>query len=260
MAGIVLSIKGHLNLVLWGDMREMASVIMHAISAITGIKQLFRVPEGGARLSCFAQSYNEMRERRDQSPRFIRALFVAAILLGILFVAARFFKSANAPQNQTGGEVAQADCIVKNEERVVSGESMEGLIGDGDRVTLEIGYYACHDIARGDIVAYNYAQRDAPIIKKVFGVPGDSFEIRKAPDSSYRIVINGEAQKTSDGAEYTLDERSSKMLQLYEKEYRGKIPESAYLILGNVAWGSIDSTRFGLVGKTDIVARVLFGS
>jgi len=46
------------------------------------------------------------------------------------------------------------------------------------------------------------------------------------------------------------------MLSLYERDYKGVIPENAYLLLGNRASGSVDSTTFGLVDKSGIVAKV----
>jgi type IV secretory pathway protease TraF len=46
------------------------------------------------------------------------------------------------------------------------------------------------------------------------------------------------------------------MLSLYEKDYKGVIPENAYLLLGNLIFGSLDSTHFGLIDKSGIVAKV----
>jgi type IV secretory pathway protease TraF len=53
-----------------------------------------------------------------------------------------------------------------------------------------------------------------------------------------------------------LDERGYRVLSLYEKDYKGIIPEDAYLILGNLPQGSLDSSHFGLVGKKDILGKV----
>jgi type IV secretory pathway protease TraF len=46
------------------------------------------------------------------------------------------------------------------------------------------------------------------------------------------------------------------MLSLYERDYKGIIPENAYLLLGNNISNSIDSTVFGLVDKSGIIAKV----
>jgi hypothetical protein len=53
-----------------------------------------------------------------------------------------------------------------------------------------------------------------------------------------------------------LDDQGYRLLSLYEKDYKGIIPEDAYLILGNLPQGSLDSSHFGLVGKKDILGKV----
>jgi type IV secretory pathway protease TraF len=62
--------------------------------------------------------------------------------------------------------------------------------------------------------------------------------------------------KNSQNQPYILDERGYRVLSLYEKDYKGIIPEDAYLILGNLPQGSLDSSHFGLVGKKDILGKV----
>ena len=47
------------------------------------------------------------------------------------------------------------------------------------------------------------------------------------------------------------------MLELYINDYQGVIPANAYLILGNQAEGSLDSIRFGLIGKEGIVGKIV---
>lgn len=46
------------------------------------------------------------------------------------------------------------------------------------------------------------------------------------------------------------------MLELYARSYP-VIPQDAYMILGNQIEGTLDSSRFGLVAKQDIVGKVL---
>jgi type IV secretory pathway protease TraF len=45
------------------------------------------------------------------------------------------------------------------------------------------------------------------------------------------------------------------MLSLYEKDYKGIIPQNTYLILGDQPSGSVDSSVFGLVDKSDILGK-----
>jgi signal peptidase I len=147
------------------------------------------------------------------------------------------------------------NCTIKIEEKIVRGNSLEPLIKDGETIEVLFGYYDCYPIQRNDIVLYSYSGNKNPIIKIIKGIPGDKFSLKKTNNGWY-ILINGEILKNSQNQPYIFDERGYKMLSLYEKDYKGIIPEDAYLILGNLSQGSLDSSYFGLVGKKDILGKV----
>ncbi len=132
---------------------------------------------------------------------------------------------------------------------------MQGLIEDGQTVKILFGYYNCHKIKKGDVVVYDFAGDKAPIIKIVKGVEGDRLRLKEA-NGGWHILINDEIIKNSKGENYLIDQSGYRMLSLYERDYKGKIPKNAYLLLGNLTGGSLDSTRFGLVDKSDILGKV----
>lgn len=145
---------------------------------------------------------------------------------------------------------------IRTEEREVRGESLTGLIERGSSVRVLFGYYGCHEIEKEDVVAYNYAGNPNPVIKIVKAVPGDTFKLKKAP-GGWNLLVNGKVLKNSGKEPYLFDERGRRMLSLYESDYRGVVPPQAYLILGNLARGSLDSSRFGLVHQSDILGKVV---
>ena len=170
-------------------------------------------------------------------------------------------------------------CAITRETREVRGESLSGVIEPGTQIEVLLGYYACHAPARNDIVIYRYGGDPDPLIKIVRGIPGDVFELKKE-GQIWRIMINENVLTTSGGAPYALDDRGYRMLSLYVPDttprtittstttntsttvttsitYRTtQIPPNTYLILGNLPNGSTDSTRFGLVDKSDIIGKV----
>lgn len=154
------------------------------------------------------------------------------------------------------GRSLAADCPAKIEERTVRGDSLSGLVEAGQEVRVLFGYYDCHEVARGDIVAYQHAGNPDPIIKVAKGLPGDRFGLRRAR-GGWTILVNGRVAKNSRGRPYLFGESSYRMLSLYESDYGGIIPPGAYLILGNLPGGSLDSSRFGLVAKSEILGKVL---
>jgi len=152
-------------------------------------------------------------------------------------------------------EIPENKCIFKVEKKQVRGNSLSPLVNDGDKIKALYGYYNCHPIKRNDIVLVRYSGNKYPLIKIVKGIPNDSFHLKKVKNG-WQILVNGKVLKNSEGKAYLLNEQRKKMLFLYEKDYHGVIPENAYLVLGNLPEGSMDSTRFGLIGKSSIIAKV----
>ncbi|UCD16102.1 MAG: signal peptidase I [Candidatus Omnitrophota bacterium] len=150
------------------------------------------------------------------------------------------------------------DCIIKSEDVFVRGDSLSSMIYNGQRVKLLQGYYKCNSVEREDVIAYRYAGNDAPVIKIVKAVPGDEWYLKKnKAGNRYQIIVNGESLRNSEDQLYQIPEYNSKTLQLYVKTYP-KLRKDTYLILGNQVSGSADSTRFGLVDKSDIVGKIIF--
>jgi len=147
------------------------------------------------------------------------------------------------------------DCSIKTQEMTVRGSSLDPLIKPEQTIKALFGYYDCYEVKRGDIVLFDYAGKKNLVIKIVKGISGDKFELRKS-DSSWNILINNQIVKNSEDKPYLISGNAYKMLSLYEKDYKGTIPENAYLLLENHISGSVDSTTFGLIDKSGIVAKV----
>lgn len=183
-------------------------------------------------------------------------LIAAIIILAYAAAVSQFPKDLQTGKKEAAFLKAEnLSCITKIENRTVRGASMSGLIENNSTVRILFGYYGCNEIARGEIAAYNYSGNENPIIKIVKGIPRDKFHLQKT-DGGWNILINGEVAKNSQSEPYLLGESGYRMLSLYEKDYNGSIPENTYLLLGNLASGSLDSTRFGLVGKSEILGKV----
>ena len=150
----------------------------------------------------------------------------------------------------------QDKCGIIIEEKLVRGVSLSPLIKPNDRVRILFNYYKENEIKRGDVVAYNVSSNEVPIIKIIKDIPDDKFYLRKTAGSIYHLVINNEVCVNSEDTPYLIDEQGAKMLSLYEKDCNGIVPENVYLLLGNLIYGSLDSTRFGLVSKDDILGKV----
>lgn len=135
----------------------------------------------------------------------------------------------------------------------VRGTSMQPAIADGATITVAGGEPACIEPLRhGDVVLLETPASGIPLIKAVRALPGDRFAVRDG-----QLTVNGDVAVNSTGAPYRLPAARAKMLVLYERDYGGIIPAGTYLVLGETPSGTLDSTRFGLVARNQIVGKVV---
>ena len=188
-------------------------------------------------------------------PKKIFLIFLIVVITAVLVLILFGKPKENKKTIITRSIEKSQNCPIKIEEKIVRGNSLEPLIKDGETIEVLFGYYDCHPIERNDIVIYFYAGNENPIIKIIKGITGDKFSLKKTNNGWY-ILINGEILKNSENQPYIFDDQGYRLLSLYEKDYKRIIPEDAYLILGNLPQGSLDSSHFGLVGKKDILGKV----
>ena len=175
---------------------------------------------------------------------FKRKLILVVVLVLIIGAGAFSFLSFNKEQ-----------CPIQVEERIVSGGSLSGLIESGSTVKILFGYYNCHEIKREDVVVLRHTGSKNPVIKIVKGLPKDTFGLQEV-DFGWNILVNNRVLTNSKDSPYLVTGNRYKMLSLYKKDYGESLPKHTYLILGNVTSGSLDSTRFGLIDKSDILGKV----
>ena len=134
---------------------------------------------------------------------------------------------------------------------LVHGQSMYPTISGEEFVTGQFNYYDCNNISRNDIAIINITKNRPIHIKFVKAIPGDTFEYK-----NNLIYVNGELLRNSENIAYNI---SSEVLELYSKSYP-VLPENSYLIFGDQEGGSFDSSEVGLIGRDQIVGRVVLNS
>ncbi len=180
-------------------------------------------------------------------------IFKIATLLILLILFYSYITHRDILENT---EKDNEECITKIENYTVNGVSLEPIIYDNQSVKILEMYYLCNSVKREDIVLYNYFGNKNPLIKIIKGIPDDTFHLQKT-GNGWNILLNGDLLVNSKNEVYVLDKTAHNILSLYEKDYNGLIPENTYLIMGNLATGSLDSTHFGLVDKGDILGKVV---
>jgi len=154
-------------------------------------------------------------------------------------------------------QISQAD-EVSIETRTVRGSSLEPLVAPGTAVTLAMDPGFRLPIVRNDLVAVNTARNPgAPVLKIARGMPGDRFGVKPAENGVFYLLINGEIVKNSQGLPYQLQGPGARLINAYAYDDNGVMPADTYLLLGDKPSGSLDSTRFGLVGRRAIIGKVI---
>lgn len=184
----------------------------------------------------------------------MRKTIITIVIGGTLVVSGMVFWRSNLSERFS---VFSVECEVIREKRIVRGDSLEPLVKDSQKITVLKGYYQCNPIQRGDVVTFQFAGNKEPLIKIVQGIPGDALSLQSSPQG-WNILLRGEILENSEEKPYLLIEQGRRMLSLYINDYEGTIPEHAYLLLGNLTQGSIDSTFFGLVDGHDILGKAIF--
>ncbi len=186
-----------------------------------------------------------------------KTLFHIISICFLFFAAIYIFLPQEEQKKEKEEEKKEFEIQKPFQEKIVRGSSMYPLLSDGDVVKVFFNYYDTEEIKRNDMVLYNYAGNDVPLIKLVKGVPGDFFELREK-NGVWNIYINEKLLKNSEEKEYSFSKNRYNMLALYEKNYKEEgIPENTFLILGDSTNPVTDSSRFGFVGKNDIMGKAI---
>lgn len=124
----------------------------------------------------------------------------------------------------------------------VSGDSLQGQLWAGQEI--EVLGLGCGVPKRYDYIVFRVEGDDRPIIKQLWGMPGDVVEVAE----NGRFTINGVQAKTPFSRPYVLLGSSRTRIGKLEK------PLTGYLVLGHP--GSIDSSKIGLIAEANILGFV----
>lgn len=171
------------------------------------------------------------------------------LLLGLLMVSGWLMVVMTGSPQPAPAVEAGTGCSTP-QQLVVRGDSMAPLINDSQTVTVQRGYYDCHQVQPGDVVTINWSGSDAPLLKQVRAVPGDGLGL-----DGCHLVRDGQTLRTVTGEPYCFHRGEIDMLGLYTGEHI-----DGYLVLGQQPGGSTDSSEFGLVGKDMIAGHVSHGT
>lgn len=170
-----------------------------------------------------------------------KIIVVSFVIFAVLAVGGQMFWKDNTPDTS------------KLKPFIISGESMEPTIADGDQVFTDLNYYKTHPIEKGDIVAIQFSLSSNKI-KRVVAVGGDKVEF-----TNNQILVNDTASPTSylKDSNVSFNPSKSRILKI-QLGRTGIIPEGQLVVLGDNRFPSEDSQQFGLVMVEQVMGKVIF--
>lgn len=190
-------------------------------------------------------------------PIIVVGLGVVLIAGGLIYSLNKKVKIEKQSWNDDGSLKPGANCETGTETVKVPSAGSD-IFQPGEEVKVEMNYYACNKGERGEIVMIKSPGRDDPIFKYIKMVPGDKYSVvQNNKDKKYHVVVNGDEMENSKGETYTFTERKSRMIKLYESNFKDGIKQGVYFVFGESPAGGFDSTRFGPVTSERMIGKVL---
>jgi hypothetical protein len=121
---------------------------------------------------------------------------------------------------------------------------------------IYLNYYDCNKISRGELVYYEYSKGLEPIVRKVWGLPGDKFNIISAGENRWNIEINGGKVKADNG-DYWFEFKGLPPLKGYVDLGQVVLEEREYLLFSETSPGDKDSSSLGIVMRGNILGRYI---
>lgn len=134
---------------------------------------------------------------------------------------------------------------------------MEPLFRDGDDIVAAVGWHACHDPKRDEVVLVRFSGNTQPLLKRIRAVPGDIFSVHSVGEESGELWVSGKRLKNSAGQSYRFTLSRTEIWRSYERRFSGVVPKGSYFVMGERPEGSLDSSRFGFIAVEDLMAKVL---
>ncbi len=152
--------------------------------------------------------------------------------------------------------MGQVSCVTDQKVITMQDTDLSGLVEKGHVLKVLIGYYNCNDVAEGDLVYFRISPPIEPVVKIVYGLPGDTFEVMETDiETEWHIKINGSLIMAGNKP-YFIRSRHTPPLKTYQISRNGILGKNEYIILSNVPPGLSDSSNLGIIKRKAFEGRV----
>lgn len=205
---------------------------------------------------CISEARSFLSNAFFSGARSILRTFIVYLSLGltlaILGITGYFLYENNRIFNRKINPEAD---VISSQIVVVKGHSLAPFILEGEKLATLWQPEFLETISRNDIVILSIESHASPLVKIVFGLPGDTWDVIQKPNGHFSVLINNEILKNPVGVEYSFSPEKVKILQMQIKITKKIIPEGTYLVFGANPSGTTDSSVFGLIETEQILGK-----
>jgi len=137
---------------------------------------------------------------------------------------------------------------------------LRGILEKDEEYQLIQDWYWCNEVKRGEVILFKYSDQQPPVVRKVYGVPGDKFEVIFDEDmNAWKVKIAGKIHMHGDKP-FTFGGEEKPVLKLLEESRNGVLGPREIIIFASFPPGETDSSILGVVNLNDVVGKVVLKS
>jgi hypothetical protein len=184
--------------------------------------------------------------------------------LGILFLCFILFMSLKRTLKPTVVNLVSEEerrggaCPGPTETPVMKETLMPKHFPAGSKFNVLPNWYSCHPVERGDTIYLRYSFKLDSVVRIVYGVPGDKFQVIKdSANKAWGVSINGERVQDADGKSHFFGNENAPLLSLYTaKDNKGTLGPKNFIVFSESSPSNADSGTLGLVSVDDFLGKV----
>jgi hypothetical protein len=185
-------------------------------------------------------------------------------VLGILFLSFILIMSLKQTLRPTSVTLQSEEqrrngpCPGETKTIAMKDAQMPKLFPVGSQFRVLTNWYSCHQVERGDLIYLRYSFKLDSVVRKVYGIPGDKFEVIKdTVHKAWGLSINGERVSDPDGASHFFGNENPPLLSLYtSKGNKGTLGSKNYIVFSEKSPSASDSGTLGLVNSDDFLGKI----
>ena len=187
--------------------------------------------------------------------RLLNGITIALLVGGTICIAYVLVKFSGMSLDFL--QLGDTGCSEKSYIESYNDPYMDQIIPPQTRLKLFKNYYDCNSVKKGDLALFKYSEYVEPVVRKVVGVPGDSFDLTDLKDGFWALSINGELFP-SETNPYKVKADFPPPLKTFVETGHKVLKEGEFIVISS-KWPSLnDSGNYGIIKIDQLVGIAVY--